>query len=85
MFINRSGFGTACLHIKLTNALALCLMIVGCTSCITFTTFHHNEDTAAAQAIRFAKEAFIDLNQPEAYGYLSKEVRSNFSFDKFNL
>ena len=58
-------------------------MIWGCASCVTFTSFYHDPDKAAAKAVIFAKEAFIDLNQPEAYGYLSKDVRSNLSFDQF--
>lgn len=59
------------------------MIVWGCTSCVTFTRFYHDPDKAAAKAIVFAKEAFIDLNQPEAYGYLSQDLRRNLSFDQF--
>ncbi|MGH9881917.1 MAG: hypothetical protein ACRD6N_10810 [Pyrinomonadaceae bacterium] len=60
------------------------LMVLGGASCVaTITTIYHDQDKAATRAISFAKEAFIDLNQPEAYGFLSEEVRSNLSLDKF--
>lgn len=59
-------------------------MVSGCTACfVTLRSFHHDEHAAAAKAVKFAKEAFIDLNQPEAYGYLSKDLRNKLSFDKF--
>lgn len=38
---------------------------------------------AAVIAIEFAKEAFIDLNQPEAYGFFTEEMQKNVSFDKY--
>ena len=38
---------------------------------------------AAIRAIEFAKEAFIDLNQPEAYRYFTEELQRNVSFDKY--
>lgn len=38
---------------------------------------------AAIRAIEFAKEAFIDLNQPQAYRYFTEELQRNVSFDKY--
>jgi hypothetical protein len=54
------------------------------SSCILFfNPISHNPDTAAISAIKFAKEAFIDLNQPEAYGFFTEEMQRNVSFDKY--
>lgn len=66
------------------RASFLSLIVLGGVSCIpTITAIYHDEDKAATRAIIFAKEAFIDLNQPEAYSYLSEEMRSNVPLDKF--
>lgn len=35
------------------------------------------------RALEFAKEAFIDLNQPEAYSFLTEEMQRSISFDKY--
>lgn len=59
-------------------------MVSGCTACfVTLRSIHHDEYTAAAKAVTFAKEAFIDLNQPEAYSYLSKDLQNKLTLDKF--
>ena len=60
------------------------LILLGHCSCIpTLTAISHNQDMAAIKAILFAKEAFIDLNQPGAYDLLSEEMRRDVSLDKF--
>ena len=72
---------------KFSRALIFGAVLLGCSSCTLlvprFNFPRHDPDTAAAGAIYFAKEAFIDLNQPAAYALLSEELRRNASFDKY--
>ena len=69
---------------KSIEILFLSLMLLASNSCIpTLNAIRHNQEMAAIKAILFAKEAFIDLNQPEAYSFLSEEMQRNVSLDKF--
>lgn len=64
--------------------ISLAFIVLPAVSCIPFfNRIHHNPDMAAIRAIEFAKEAFIDLNQPTAYSYLTAEMQRNVSFDKY--
>ena len=65
------------------KALLLGTVLLGCSSCITFNAIRHDPDLAAERAIQFAKEAFIDLNQPGAYEFLSEDLKQEVSLDKF--
>ncbi|HEY9403337.1 MAG TPA: hypothetical protein VIQ24_11780 [Pyrinomonadaceae bacterium] len=63
-------------------------VLLGCNSCISvrFTmpaSAKHDPDLAATAAILFAKEAFIDLNQPEAYDFLSDGMRRHASLEQY--
>lgn len=44
---------------------------------------NQDPDQAAVGAIVFAKEAFIDLDQPKAYALLSDEARQHVSFEQY--
>ena len=65
----------------------LIVVLMGSNSCIpnfpSFRGISHNQDDAATRAILFAKEAFIDLNQPGAYEFLSEDMRRNLPLNKF--
>jgi hypothetical protein len=64
--------------------ISLALIVLPNASCVPFfNRINHDPDTAAIRAIEFAKEAFIDLNQPEAYSYFTEEMQRNVSFDKY--
>lgn len=62
-------------------------LLLGCGCAIPFVpNFRfpsHDPDQAAVGAIVFAREAFVDLNQPEAYNHLSAEVRQRVSFEQY--
>jgi hypothetical protein len=64
--------------------ISLAFIVLPSVSCVPFfNRTKHDPDMAAVRAIEFAKEAFIDLNQPEAYGYFTAEMQRNVSFDKY--
>jgi hypothetical protein len=64
--------------------ISLAFIVLPSVSCIPFfNRTSHDPDTAAIRAIEFAKEAFIDLNQPEAYSYFTEEMQRSVSFDKY--
>ena len=48
-----------------------------------FKLINHDPDRAAVGAIVFAKEAFIDLDQPKAYALLADEARQHVSFEQY--
>ena len=48
-----------------------------------FKLSNHDPDQAAVGAIVFAREAFIDLDQPKAYALLSDETRQRVSFEQY--
>lgn len=48
-----------------------------------FKLSNHDPDQAAVGAVVFAREAFIDLDQPKAYGLLSEEARQYISLDQY--
>lgn len=48
-----------------------------------FKLSNHDPDQAAVGAIVFAREAFIDLDQPKAYALLSDEARQHVSLDQY--
>jgi hypothetical protein len=63
-------------------------VLLGCNSCISvrFTlpvSAKADPDQAATAAILFAKEAFIDLNQPGAYDFLSEGMRRHASLEQY--
>jgi hypothetical protein len=72
---------------KISRALIFGAALLACNACVplvpNFSFSRHDPDQAAVGAIIFAKEAFIDLNQPEAYGFLSEEVRQKTSYDQY--
>lgn len=62
--------------------------LLSCMSCIPIpipisTSTTHDPDLAATKAVLFVKEAFIDLNQPGAYDFLSEEMRRSASLEQF--
>lgn len=65
----------------------LIVTLMGCNSCLptlpSFSAINHNPDLAATSATLFAKEAFIDLNQPGAYEFLTEEMQRSVSLEKF--
>jgi hypothetical protein len=69
-------------------AAVLGVAILSCMSCIAIpvpisTPAAYDPDLAATHAVIFAKEAFIDLNQPGAYDFLSEEMRRSASLERF--
>jgi hypothetical protein len=69
---------------KPVRALSTLIIVLACNSCsITISTPGIDPDMAALKAILFAKEAFIDLNQPIAYDFLSEEMQRKLSLNKF--
>ena len=72
---------------KYIRAAILSAVLLVSNSCVPIlripTSTKPNPDRAAISAIFFAKEAFIDLNQPGAYEFLSEELRRKFSLDQY--
>jgi hypothetical protein len=68
---------------KSFEALLIITVLLGCNSCSVTLTTNLDPDMAASRAVEFAKEAFIDLNQPIAYGFLSDEMQRKLSLNKF--
>lgn len=73
---------------KYIRASIASAVLLACNSCINIRipisrSDHHDPDFAAMTAVVFAKEAFIDLNQPEAYSFLSEEMQRSASLDQY--
>ncbi len=69
---------------RVLHASFLLAILLGSNSCLpSFTAINHNEDSAALSAIIFAKESFIDLNQPGAYQFLSEDMQKKLSLSRF--
>ena len=63
-------------------------VLLGCNSCIPIlipipTSAKHDPDLAATIAVLFVKEAFIDLNQPGAYNFLSEDMQRSASLEQY--
>ena len=73
----------ACMTNMIRGAI-LILTTLNCAACLpSFKRIYHDPNLAAAKAIEFSKEAFIDLNQPEAYKYLTQAARQALTLDQF--
>jgi hypothetical protein len=57
----------------------MCILIVTFSSCFYY--INHNEDTAAIEAVKFAKAAFVEQNFAKAHGMLPKELDNKFTAD----
>ena len=72
---------------KFIKASIISAILLGGNSCIPIFRVlrydKHDPDMAAFTAILFAKEAFIDLNQPDAYDFLSEEMKRRTSLDQY--
>jgi hypothetical protein len=69
---------------KYILTILLCVIMSGCDP---FPNRNSNTnpdaDTAALSAVKFARESFIDLDQPRAYGLLSQGMQSKLTQDQF--
>jgi len=62
------------------NLAFLPFMLFGCVG----TVIVHDEDKAAAEAVKFVKAAFVDGNAEAAYRLLSDATRSGLTPEKFS-
>ena len=70
-------------RIRLFVTLALAFAAASCEPNRPPAAAGHNPDAAVIVAVEFAKEAFVDLDQPAAYKYLTDGMRRRLTEDDF--